>query len=42
LRLNALVERRRCPDRTWRLACQLVPTGAVVVRKTGVVRDDPR
>ena len=40
MRLNALVERRRYPDRTWRLACQLVPTGDVVVRKTGVVRDD--
>jgi len=40
LRLNTLVERRRYPDRTWRLACQLVPTGDVVVRKTGVVRDD--
>jgi len=39
LRLNALVERRRYPDRTWRLACQLVPAGDVVVRKTGVVRD---
>ena len=38
-RLDALVERRRAPDRTWRLACQLVPTGEVVVRKTGVVRD---
>ena len=42
LRLNALVERRRHPDRTWRLACQLAPTGDVVVRKTGVVPDDPR
>ena len=40
VRLNVLVERRRYPDRTWRLACQLVPTGDVVVRKTGVVRDD--
>ena len=39
-RINALLERRRHPDRTWRLACQLVPTGDVVVRKTGVVRDD--
>jgi 2Fe-2S ferredoxin len=42
MRLNALVERRRYPDRTYRLACQLVPTVDVVVRKTGVVRDDPR
>ena len=42
LRLNALLERRRYPDRTWRLACQLVPTSDVVVRKTGVVPDDPR
>jgi 2Fe-2S ferredoxin len=40
MRLNALVERRRYPDRIWRLGCQLVPNGAVVVRKTGVVRDD--
>jgi 2Fe-2S ferredoxin len=39
MRLNALVERRRYPDRTYRLACQLVPTTDVVVRKTGVVRD---
>jgi len=39
VRLNVLVERRRHPDRTWRLACQLVPCGDVVVRKTGVVRD---
>jgi len=39
LRLEALVERRRYPDRTWRLACQLVPTGDVIVRKTGVTRD---
>jgi ferredoxin, 2Fe-2S len=39
LRLHALIERRRYPDRTWRLACQLVPTGTVVVRKTGVVHD---
>ena len=39
LRLEALVERRRHPDRTWRLACQLVPTGDLVVRKTGVTRD---
>jgi 2Fe-2S ferredoxin len=39
MRLNTLVERRRFPDRTWRLACQLVPTADVVVRKTGVVRD---
>jgi 2Fe-2S ferredoxin len=38
-RLDRLVERRRHPDRTWRLACQLVPTGDVVVRKTGVVPD---
>jgi 2Fe-2S ferredoxin len=41
VRLHALVERRRHPDRTWRLACQLVPTGDVVVRKTGVVPEDP-
>ena len=39
MRLDVLVERRRHPERTWRLACQLVPTGDVVVRKTGVVRD---
>jgi 2Fe-2S ferredoxin len=39
VRLNALVERRRYPDRTWRLACQLAPTADLVVRKTGVVRD---
>ena len=39
VRLNVLVERRRHPDRTWRLACQLVPSGDMVVRKTGVVRD---
>jgi len=39
MRLNVLVERRRYPDRTFRLACQLVPTGDLVVRKTGVVRD---
>jgi 2Fe-2S ferredoxin len=42
MRLNVLVERRRYPDRTYRLACQLVPTADVVVRKTGVVPDDPR
>ena len=41
-RLNVLAERRRFPDRTWRLACQLVPDGVLVVRKTGVVPDDPR
>ena len=39
MRLDVIVERRRYPDRTWRLACQLVPTGDLVVRKTGVVRD---
>jgi 2Fe-2S ferredoxin len=38
-RLNVLVERRRHPDRTFRLACQLVPSADLVVRKTGVVRD---
>jgi hypothetical protein len=37
-----LVERRRHPERTWRLACQLVPAADLVVRKTGVVPDDPR
>jgi 2Fe-2S ferredoxin len=42
VRLDALVERRRYPNRTYRLACQLVPTANVVVRKTGVVPDDPR
>jgi len=40
MRLNVLVERRRYPDRTFRLACQLVPTADLVVRKTGVVRED--
>jgi len=39
MRLNVLVERRRYPDRTYRLACQLVPPADLVVRKTGVVRD---
>ena len=39
MRLNVLVERRRYPDRTYRLACQLVPTAELVVHKTGVVRD---
>jgi 2Fe-2S ferredoxin len=39
MRLNVLVERQRYPDRTYRLACQLVPTADLVVRKTGVVRD---
>jgi 2Fe-2S ferredoxin len=39
VRLNVLVERRRYPDRTFRLACQLAPTTDLVVRKTGVVRD---
>jgi 2Fe-2S ferredoxin len=41
-RLEALAERRRYPDRTWRLACQLAPAGDLVVRKAGVVPDDPR
>jgi 2Fe-2S ferredoxin len=41
-RLEVLVERRRHPERTWRLACQLVPAADLVVRKTGVVPDDPR
>ena len=41
MRLHVLVERRRYPDRTYRLACQLVPTTDVVVRKTGVVPDPP-
>jgi 2Fe-2S ferredoxin len=39
LRLDVLVERRRYPDRVYRLACQLVPTADVVVHKTGVARD---
>jgi 2Fe-2S ferredoxin len=39
MRLNVLVERRRHPDRTFRLACQLAPSSDLVVRKTGVVRD---
>jgi len=39
VRLDVLVERRRSPDRVYRLACQLAPTADVVVRKTGVTRD---
>ena len=36
-RLATLPEVRREPDRTFRLACRLVPVDGLVVRKKGVV-----
>lgn len=39
-RLATLPERRRHPDRAYRLACRLVAVDGLVVRKQGVVRPD--
>ncbi len=39
-RLATLPERRMYPDRTYRLACRLVPVDGLVVRKRGVTRAD--
>lgn len=39
--LAALPERRRHPERAYRLACRLVPADGLVVRKRGVV-PEPR
>ena len=38
-RLAVLPESRREPARTFRLACRVVPTDGLVVRKRGVVPD---
>lgn len=38
-RLAALPETRRDPAATFRLACRVVPTDGLVVRKRGVVPD---
>lgn len=38
-RLAGLPERRMHPDRSYRLACRLVPVDGLVVRKRGVGRE---